>query len=192
MRQIVWKIQFLAPLPVYRHCKKCGCKKRFFSSERFRVNAQKKVLDIWLIYKCETCSTTWNVTVFSRTAASSINPALLHAFHTNEKTVCGRYATDAALLRRNGAEVQPPPFAVEGEIPSEEAEVTIDCSFPSLIKLEAVLRQKLSLSHRALANALANGAIVEKTGQDIRRCMVRDGSVLFIQGEKLPFIEKDG
>ena len=50
MRKVIWEVRYLSLPQVLRHCKKCGQKTLFTCSEKFRVNAQQKTLDIWLIY----------------------------------------------------------------------------------------------------------------------------------------------
>ena len=52
LRTVVWEVQYQTPPPAVRYCKKCGSQKEFVSSGQFRVNAQRKYLDVWLIYKC--------------------------------------------------------------------------------------------------------------------------------------------
>lgn len=66
MNKIIWEIQCHSSLPAYRYCKKCGEKRAFTCSGQFRVNAQQKHLDVWLIYKCPDCDTTWNASVCCR------------------------------------------------------------------------------------------------------------------------------
>ncbi|WP_243015095.1 DUF1062 domain-containing protein, partial [Brevibacillus borstelensis] len=57
-------IQYLSPPPAIKYCKKCGKKTEYVCSGLFRVNAQCKYLDIWLIYKCSNCDSTWNMTIY--------------------------------------------------------------------------------------------------------------------------------
>lgn len=52
--------------PVYRSCPGCGVKRRFVSTGKFRINANGSRLDVWLIYQCENCRHTWNLTVYER------------------------------------------------------------------------------------------------------------------------------
>jgi hypothetical protein len=40
---------------VVKNCPKCGGGSHFINTKKFRVNANKKYLDIWLIYQCEKC-----------------------------------------------------------------------------------------------------------------------------------------
>ena len=58
-----------------------------------------------MIYKCASCDTTWNSTIYSRIAPQSLSSALLEKFHTNDSELAGEYAMDVALLRKNGARV---------------------------------------------------------------------------------------
>ena len=71
MYEIVWKIECAGLPTAERHCKKCGAWRAFECSGCFRVNAQKRMLDVWLIYKCPECDDTWNMTVLSRVAPQS-------------------------------------------------------------------------------------------------------------------------
>ena len=48
MEKKMWEIQFLSLPHILKHCKKCGKKMAFTCSEQFRINAQRKYLDIWL------------------------------------------------------------------------------------------------------------------------------------------------
>ncbi|EMH99752.1 hypothetical protein KPRYC492_22615 [Klebsiella pneumoniae RYC492] len=50
----------------------------FAPSGAIRVNSQKKLLDIWSIYKCTHCDYTWNIALFSR-------------LHVSTQSTCGWY-----------------------------------------------------------------------------------------------------
>jgi hypothetical protein len=89
---------------VVKYCKKCKMKAKFASSGLFRVNANRKNLDVWLIYKCIKCNTTWNLTVLSRVTTGSIPQDLLTGFHENDIELAKHYASDVALIKRSGAE----------------------------------------------------------------------------------------
>ena len=91
---------------VVRSCRRCRKKTTFFSSGLFRVNGQKKKLDVWLIFKCSVCNTTWNLTILSRVAPRSIPFGLLSGFHENDAELAELYASDVELIRRNGAELK--------------------------------------------------------------------------------------
>ena len=108
MKKIIWKIEPLGLPLVLRHCKKCGKTSEFSCSGQFRVNAQRKYLDIWLIYKCAKCDTTWNAAVYSRVSPQALNANLLEGFYSNEEGLARQYAMDFQFLKGNGADVLRP------------------------------------------------------------------------------------
>jgi len=110
MHSILWEVKFLSPPEALRHCKKCGAKTAHVPSGSFRVNAQQKLLDIWLIYHCAHCKTTWNLTIYSRVSPKSIRRDLLDQFTVNDATLALRYAMDTDLINKNGAETKAPPY----------------------------------------------------------------------------------
>jgi acetyl esterase/lipase len=57
---------------VIRTCPRCNTRRAFASSDRFRVNASGRRLDVWLIYRCAYCDVTWNLTVVERSTPESI------------------------------------------------------------------------------------------------------------------------
>ncbi|MBS7009508.1 DUF1062 domain-containing protein [Anaerostipes sp.] len=177
----VWEVEFLSPPPAVRHCKKCGKKTEFLSSGQFRVNAQRKDLDIWLIYKCSKCRNTWNLPVFSRINPKSLEPELLNKFHNNDSTLALRYAMDYGLLQRSGASVGPYSYRITGDsLPSGPAELHIKSSSASLVKVSAILREKLGISRKELEDQICSGRIQSKTGEDLLRCRLTEDTVLNI------------
>lgn len=169
---VVWKIQYCAPPTVLRHCKKCGKKSEYVCSGEFRVNAQQKTLDVWLIYKCAHCNTTWNSTIYSRVSPHKLDGALLERFHSNDKALVMRYAMDLPLLQRNGAEVKLPDYRIVGEEVSLKRAVTIKIQSQYLLPLRVscVLRKKLGITQREFNDRLSRRQIQSSTGQDLRKC----------------------
>ena len=115
MKNVKWTVRITAAPTVVKYCKKCAEKAQFVSSGMFRVNAQQKYLDVWLIYKCATCDTTWNLTILTRTNPKSIPPDMLAGFHGNDAALAMRYATNTALIRKNGGEPGLPDIEIAGE-----------------------------------------------------------------------------
>lgn len=169
---ITWDIQYCDLPTVLRYCKKCGKKSAYVCSEEFRVNAQQKALDIWLIYKCVHCNTTWNSTIYSRVSPQKLGAALLEQFHSNDKNLAAQYAMDISLLKRNGAEIKLPVFQVIGkDISLEKAvHVKIQSQYILPLKVSSILRSKLGISQRELDALLLNGRILSDAGQDLRKC----------------------
>lgn len=169
---ITWVIQYCDLPTVLRYCKKCGKKSAYICFEEFRVNAQQKALDIWLIYKCVHCNTTWNSSIYSRVSPQKLGAALLEQFHSNDKNLVTQYAMDISLLQRNGAEIKLPVFQVIGkDISLEKAvHVKIQSQYILPLKVSSILRSKLGISQRELDALLLNGRILSDTGQDLRKC----------------------
>lgn len=169
---VTWEIQYCDLPTVIRYCKKCGKKSEYICSGEFRINAQQKSLDIWLIYKCAHCNTTWNSTIYSRVSPQKLGAALLDQFYSNDKNLATQYAMDISLLQRNGAEIKLPVFQVIGkDISVEKAvHVKIQSQYILPLKVSSILRSKLGISQRELDALLLNGQILSDTGQDLRKC----------------------
>ncbi|TGQ24417.1 DUF1062 domain-containing protein, partial [Mesorhizobium sp. M4B.F.Ca.ET.214.01.1.1] len=53
----------IAPRPLI-NCNRCGGVKAYRCSGKFRVNANGKRIDVWLIYRCADCDNSWNFGIF--------------------------------------------------------------------------------------------------------------------------------
>lgn len=175
MKEITWRVELLAPPAAIRYCKKCGAKRAFASSGLFRVNANQRLLDVWLIYRCADCDATWNRTLLSRVRPGSIPAEELEGFHRNDPALALRYAVDEGGLRRCGAECAAPAVAVTGEdvVPGGPVLVRLVSPLATGIKVAALLREKLGLSRSAFERLVDQGRIRETTGADLSRCKLR-------------------
>jgi len=88
----------IAPRPLI-NCNRCGGVRPYRCSDKFRVNANGKRIDAWLIYRCVACDNSWNFTILERRNRRDIEPALLAALESNEPALARRLAFDAAALR---------------------------------------------------------------------------------------------
>lgn len=93
-------------LPVVkRNCPKCKCKTNFVSTKKFRVNANKNHIDVWLIHQCEKCKSTWNMTILERVNPADIDKELYEKFAANDEDLAVKYGFDLSAYSRNKAEV---------------------------------------------------------------------------------------
>jgi len=182
MQKVTWDIQYLSPPPAIRYCKKCGKKTEYLNSGLFRINAQRKHLDIWLIYKCSDCDSTWNMTIYSRINPRSIDPELLDGFHKNNGELAKRYAMDSELIRKNGAEVGLPKYKILGANINLNTpiELHIKSSYPSRLKVSSLLREKMNLSQNAFEQMIASGSIQSTSGLDLKKCRLQTDAILVI------------
>ena len=74
------------------------------NSGKFRVNANGKSVDVWLIYRCKKCKHSWNLTLFERTKPGKIPAELFGAFLENDHDTALAYGRDIDFLKSNNAE----------------------------------------------------------------------------------------
>ncbi|AMY02862.1 DUF1062 domain-containing protein [Mesorhizobium ciceri] len=94
-----------APRPLI-NCNRCGTVRAYCSSGKFRVNANGKRIDVWLIYRCIDCDNSWNFGIFERCNRRDIDPALLAALESNDPALAHRHAFDAVALRNRIGRVE--------------------------------------------------------------------------------------
>ncbi|RWC27012.1 MAG: DUF1062 domain-containing protein [Mesorhizobium sp.] len=87
-----------APRPLI-NCNRCGTVKAYCSSGKFRVNANGKRIDVWLIYRCVDCDNSWNFGIFERCNRRDIEAALLRALESNDPALARRHSFDVVALR---------------------------------------------------------------------------------------------
>lgn len=83
---------------IIRKCARCGRKTTFISTRRFRINANKNKLDVWLIYQCKKCRHTLNIPIYERVSPQKIPRELYESFLANDGELAIRYGSDAALF----------------------------------------------------------------------------------------------
>ena len=171
MQRILWELEYQDAPKVIRHCQKCGTKTHYGSSGLFRVNAQKKSLDIWLIYRCDVCDHTWNAEIYTRIKPGKLSEEQLERFHRNDPALSQSYAMNTEWLQRLQAEIILPDYSVTGNIPAGagpfEVRIVNSCMLP--YKISAVLRDKLCLSQREYIKMLERGELAGQGGEDLRR-----------------------
>lgn len=85
---------------VRRRCHACASE-RFRTSGKFRVNANHKLLDAWLLALCTVCGDTTKLTVLERRNVRSVRPGLLDRMHDNDPGLAAELLQDPDVRRRN-------------------------------------------------------------------------------------------
>jgi hypothetical protein len=85
---------------VRRRCHACASG-RFRASGKFRVNANHKLIDAWLLALCTACGETAKLTVLERVTVRSIRPELLDRLHHNDSGLAAELLQDPVVQRRN-------------------------------------------------------------------------------------------
>lgn len=76
----------------------------FVNTGKFRVNANGDRIDVWLIYQCEKCKHSLNLTVYERTKPNRISREEYQLFLDNDMALAAKYGNDKAFLKRNRVE----------------------------------------------------------------------------------------
>jgi hypothetical protein len=85
---------------ILRPCRACACE-RFRASGKFRLNANHKLLDAWLLALCTVCGETTKLTVWRRMNVRSVRPELLDQLHRNDLGLTYDLLQDPVVQRRN-------------------------------------------------------------------------------------------
>ncbi|SFO43545.1 hypothetical protein SAMN03159463_01890 [Mesorhizobium sp. NFR06] len=181
--RIRWTIApAIAPRPLI-NCNRCGGVRPYQCGEKFRVNANGKRIDAWLIYRCTGCENSWNFTILERRNRRDIEPSLLTALEGNDPALVRRYAFDSATLRNRAGRIEE--FAditvgkklLDGEPEHAAAlELGLRLEGTTPLRLDRLLAGELGLS-RSRLQALEDRErlTVEPDGARALRKPVRDG-----------------
>jgi hypothetical protein len=85
---------------VLRRCHTCGSD-RFRANGKFRVNANHKLIDAWLLVLCTACGETAKLTILERMNVRSVRPELLDRMHDNDPGLAAELLQDPVVRRRN-------------------------------------------------------------------------------------------
>lgn len=145
-----------APRP-HINCNRCGSLKAYHSSGKFRVNANGKRIDAWLIYRCIGCDNSWNFGILERRNRRDIEPELLQALESNDPVLARRHAFDVVALRSTIGRVEEFPEAtvhkeVLGDIPESitALELQLGLDMPTALRLDRLLARELGTSRSRL------------------------------------------
>ncbi|MGX5825937.1 DUF1062 domain-containing protein [Mesorhizobium sp. 43Arga] len=145
-----------APQPSI-NCNRCGGLKAYRCSGKFRVNANGKRIDVWLIYRCVDCDNSWNFGIFERCNRRDIEPALLQALESNDPELARRHAFDVVALRNQVGRIEEfADVAVHKRLlggGSESAaalELQLGLEMPTSLRLDRLLASELGISRSRL------------------------------------------
>lgn len=82
-------------------CPDCRSRSATTGAGRFRVNANGKLLDVWLLVRCTSCDRTSKLTVHERAPVRSFDPAELDGYRANAPELVASTLLDPLLARRN-------------------------------------------------------------------------------------------
>jgi hypothetical protein len=163
--RVTWRVAPPRPPLVRRHCRRCSIEMPFACSMKFRANAQKKRIDVWLIYRCSACDEVWNLPIFERVATSDLAPDAFDSIARNDPALALRHAFDHARLARHGVALEPTEVSIrksrnEGCADTAGAiAITLTLALPCGMRLDRLLSSGLGVSRAQLHRLLDEGAL---------------------------------
>lgn len=191
---ITWEVKVKNTPLLIKKCSHCDSD-RFYCSDKFRMNAQKKNIDVWLIYRCVKCDNTCNLTLLSRSKPDLIDKTLFHSFSMNDKDTAWKYAFSTEMERKNNLRLDY--GSVEYEIipntsledllnlSNEVIKIHIKCELEFDLKLSSLIRRYFSLSANQVKRMFEDGIITITSNKPPQKHKVKDGDMILIQREGL-------
>ncbi|AZO52214.1 MULTISPECIES: DUF1062 domain-containing protein [unclassified Mesorhizobium] len=175
----------IAPRPLI-NCNRCGGVKAYRCSGKFRVNANGKRIDVWLIYRCIDCDNSWNLGIFERCNRRDIEPALLAALESNDPELARRHAFDIVALRNQVGRVEESPDAAVRKLViggmkqgATALELRLGLEMPISLRLDRLLASEFGIS-RSRLQALEERQllVVDPEGSKALRKPAREGTTI--------------
>ncbi len=177
-----WEIVVQNSPIVLKNCPKCGCQSAFLCSSNFRVNANQNHIDVWLIYLCQKCSSTWNMEILSRRDRRTIDKELYDKFLHNDPELARHYAFDPGIHTRNKAVMDYGSlmYEVQGNnisLPElkEAVEIEIICKHTIDLRLDKLLGRMFQLSRGQIKRLEAQNRICVEDSHASVKNKVRNG-----------------
>lgn len=191
---ITWEVKVKNTPLLIKKCSHCDSD-RFYCSDKFRMNAQKKNIDVWLIYRCVKCDNTCNLTLLSRSKPDLIDKTLFHSFSMNDKNTAWKYAFSTEMERKNNLRLDYgsveyeviPNTSLEDllNLSNEVIKIHIKYEFEFDFKLSSLIRRCFSLSANQVKRMFEDGMITISGNKPPQKHKVKDGDMILIQREGL-------
>ena len=196
VQRYIWEVIPTSTPLIRKRCNKCNCQTSFYCSNKFRLNSQKKYMDIWLIYRCKDCDTTHNLSILSRVNPNTLNSELFQRFNDNDETLAWQYAFDSGILLKNKVEVdysnieydivrQNQSLQVLTDTSSDLIEFEIKAFYCLALKVSSVIRICLDISNSQLDKMLDTGVLILHPAGVSPKHKVKNGMKIMLDCSKL-------
>ena len=151
---------------IIRNCAGCEHKSVYVNTGRFRVNANGNKVDVWLIYQCEKCRHTYNLTIWERVSPASIKDEY-DRFLGNDAALALQYGTDKSLFGRSKAQIdaEDMPYTLEpGQREAADGKFVIHNPYELRIRSEKAAAEALHITRSAVKRLIADGKLTVPGG----------------------------
>jgi hypothetical protein len=166
-RTAQWVIRELGLPAIVKACLSCRSA-RHRPTGKFRVNANGKLLDVWMLICCEHCGRTSKIPVHERIQVRVLDRERRLRFENNDPAMVRELAVDAALASRAGYQLDwSGTWKLETAMPAGELEradtallkVTVSFELPVPIRVERLLTAGFGLSRPVVRGMVYSGRI---------------------------------
>lgn len=156
---------------IFRNCSGCGRKNVYYSTEKIRINANGKQIDVWLIYQCQKCKHTYNLPIYSRVDRNELDPSEYQALLKNDHQIANKYGIDRKILQKNDAVIFEEPAYLLKEIGNSIKENTIEFFNPHKIRVrhDRLIAEYSGISRSQAKKLLESGVLTVIGLSDIQR-----------------------
>ena len=173
-RKAIWAVRECGLPTVVRPCVDCSAT-RHRPSGKFRVNANGKLLDVWLLLCCTACGRTSKVNVHERVHVRALDHARLLAYQSNDPAMVREMTMSASLAAKNGYRLDwAGTWDLETDTPfysphdPESLGVLIRFELPAPVRVERLLMLGLGLSRGEVRGMVERGRIHLPVGPDAK------------------------
>lgn len=179
-KKVIYEVIPEGSYKVIRKCGKCGCKRTYVNTNHFRINANGNQIDVWLIYQCEKCRHTFNLTILERKKPNEIHKEEYQKFLANDNELAKDYGNKKELFAKNKADIDLEKvdyqIKIVGETQQDNHSIVIRNTYEMKLRTERVLVEILGITRSALTKL-----IEEKKLSDIPKYIGYETEICFIK-----------
>lgn len=166
-RKALWVVRELGLPAIVKACVSCRST-RHRPTGKFRVNANRKLLDVWMLIGCELCDRTSKIPIHERIPVQALDSQRLLMFENNDPAMVRHLAMDAALAGKSAYRLDwNRTWELETDMPFYEltygdpaaVEVVVRFELPAPIRVGTLLTAGFGLSRSAVRGMVDSGRI---------------------------------
>lgn len=165
-RKALWVIRELGLPAIVKACVSCRFT-RHHATGKFRVNANGKVIDVWMLIRCEQCGRTAKIPVHERVYVRALEPGRRLMLEGNDRSMVRDLAVDRSLAAQAAYRFDwTGTWKLETGLPSERGRedpgpltVVVRFELPVPIRVEKLLMTGFGLSRSVVRDMAASGRI---------------------------------
>lgn len=165
-RKALWVVREVGLPAIVKACVSCRST-RHRPTGRFRVNANGKLLDVWMLFCCELCGRTSKIPVHERVHVRALEHRRLLMFESDDPAAVRRLAMDEALAGRAAYRLDwSGTWELDTDLPFHDLEhdqvplaVVVRFELPAPVRVEKLLTAGFGVSRSAVRGMVGSGRI---------------------------------